>query len=451
MKKTEKTRKLKKVTTEVASFLANDIWRFNDDEKGLLRILKNIARTIALASRGFTSNRLFFSASALTYFTALAFIPFTSLMLAIAKGFGAKQFIQAQLLAALPEHTQLLDMIFNMVENVLSTATTGVVMGIGIVFIIWSMWAIFNNVERSFNKIWEIPKSRKFYRKLTDMLATCMLLPILLILLSGLNIYFKAYLKTSPIMEFAGPLMALLLKLTPFFFSFMLFTLLYIWVPNTKVKFRNAAIAGLIAGAAFQLFQGLWLSGQIFISRYNAYYGSFAAIPLFLLWLQSIWIIILFGAELTFASQNISNYMFEKEAQGCSSRYKMFVHLLVMGLICRRFADGKKPMTAEEITLTYHIPLRLTLRSLNKLVATRLLNEVMLEEEKGYIRYQPALDVHTVTVSRVFKTCFENGKEDFRVDIDGEFAPQWDTLMEMERALLECGKDTLVMDLHLKK
>ena len=430
----------------------HDLWRVTLEEEsgGILRIFRNVARTIVLASRGFSSNRLFFSASGLTYFTALAFIPFVSVVLAISKGFGAEGYIQSQLLETLPEHGQLLDMVFSLVGNVLSTATNGVVMGIGIVFIIWAMWAIFNNIERSFNAIWEIPVNRKFYRKLTDMLAICLLLPILLILLSGLNIFLKTYLQNSPLMALAGPLLTFLFKLAPFLFSFLLFTLLYIWVPNTKVKFRNAAIAGLLSGIAFQIFQNLWLSGQIFISRYNAYYGSFAAIPLFLLWLQVTWIIILFGAEITFASQNISNYMYEKEAEGCSSRCKMFVHLLTMSLICKRFADGGKPYSASDITLTYHIPIRLTLRSLNKLLAAGLINEVMLDEEKGEIRYQPAVDINRLTAGYVYKACFEDGNEAFNIDTDKTFAPHWQMMEQMYGSLLEEGDKTLLKDLEVK-
>ena len=430
------------------SFISRDIWRISEHEVGGLRHrIYNIIRTIILASKGFSNNELVTKASSLTFFSLFALVPLLGLILGIAKGFGFQQLIETQLIRSMPGHTEVLDFLFSFVESKLEVAGSGVIVGVGILFIIFSVWAILNNIEISFNKIWLIPKSRGFLRKITDYMALLLIIPILLIISSGASIFLNTMMEKSSILAAVSPLVNFLMKLSPFFISWLLFTQLYILAPNTKVRFKNAAISVLIVGTAFQIFQSLYIGGQLWVNRYNAIYGSFAAFPLLLLWLQLAWIMVLYGAEITFASQNIRNFFFEKEIKHISARYSYFSTLMITGIICKRFENREAPLTAVEISSLYHIPSRLTQRILNLLIEMKIINQTISDEDKRVITYQPAIDINQITVGMILKSMFDFGTEDFKMDIQGRFRRHWNVMLDIEKELEQKGDKVLVKDL----
>lgn len=429
-------------------FISRDIWRITEHEVGGLRHrIYNIIRTIILAGKGFSNNELVTKASSLTYFSLFALVPLLGLILGIAKGFGFQQVIEEQLIRSMPGHTEVLDFLFSFVESILQVAGSGLIVGVGLIFIIWAAWAILNNIETAFNKIWQIAKGRNFFRKFTDYMALLLIIPILLVLSSGISIFLKTALEKSPFLAAVSPLVNFLMKLLPFFISWLLFTLLYILAPNTKVRFKNAAISGLIVGTAFQIFQYIYIGGQLWVNRYNAIYGSFAAFPLLLLWLQLAWIMVLFGAEITFASQNIQNFFFEKEIKNISDRYSYFTTLMITAIICKRFEKGEAPLSALDISTMHHIPSRLTQRTLNLLVEMNIINQTLDAEDKRTITYQPAMDINHITVGMVLKTKFNFGTEDFKMDIQGHFNPHWNAVLAIENELQKKGNQLLVKDL----
>jgi membrane protein len=278
-------------------------------------------------------------------------------------------------------------------------------------------------------------------------MALLLIIPILLIISSGASIFLNTMMEKSSILAAVSPLVNFLMKLSPFFISWLLFTLLYILAPNTKVRFKNAAISGLIVGTAFQIFQSLYIGGQLWVNRYNAIYGSFAAFPLLLLWLQLAWIMVLYGAEITFASQNIRNFFFEKEIKNISDRYSYFSTLMITGIICKRFENREAPLTAVEISSLYHIPSRLTQRILNLLIEMKIINQTISDEDKRVITYQPAMDINQITVGMILKSMFDFGTEDFKMDIQGRFRRHWNVMLDIEKELEQKGDKVLVKDL----
>ncbi|HOH24778.1 MAG TPA: YihY/virulence factor BrkB family protein [Bacteroidales bacterium] len=430
------------------SFISRDIWRISEHEVGGLRHrFYNIIRTIILAGKGFSNNELVTKASSLTFFSLFAIVPLLGLILGISKGFGFQRLIEEQLIRALPGHTEVLDFLFDLVESVLDVAGSGVIVGIGISFLILSVWAILNNIEISFNKIWQIPKSRSFFRKIADYMAILFVIPVLLILSSGASIFLSAMMEKSSILSAVSPLVNFLMKLSPFLISWLLFTMLYILAPNTKVRFKNAAISGLIVGTAFQVFQIIYIGGQLWVNRYNAIYGSFAAFPLLLLWLQLAWIMVLFGAEITFASQNIQNFFFEKEIKNISDRYSYFTILMITSIICKRFENREAPLSALDISTMYRIPSRLTQRILSLLVEMKIINQTVSDEDKRSLTYQPAMDINQITVGMILKSVFNFGTEDFKMDIQGRFRRHWNIMLNIERELMAKGDQILIKDL----
>ena len=226
-----------------------------------------------------------------------------------------------------------------------------------------------------------------------------------------------------------------------------MFSALYIFLPNTKVKPLNGIISGILLGCTFQFFQLLYISGQIWVSRYNAIYGSFAALPLLLLWIQASWIIILFGAKLTYASQNVKKFSFEKDTKHISRRYKDFVTLLVASLIVKRFEKNESPYTADELSESYRIPTQVTALVLNRLLKLQIINEVVHGYDERIIHYKPALDIHQISVGYLMDKIDRSGSENFKIDTSEVCKSEWNTILKIRQETMDLNKDILLKDL----
>jgi len=433
---------------ELWIFVSRDIWRVPKHEvKGLKNKGLNLIRTLILATKGFIADTLTTRASALTYTSLLAVVPVATITIGIARGFGFQKVIETQLTKMLPGQTEVLSILFKFVQSFLEVTTSGVILGIGIVFLIIAVWSILQSVDFAINDVFQIKKARNVSSMLTDYLSTMFLIPVLLILSSGISVFLNTAVAQNGVLALLSPVVNVLMTFIPYFISWLGFTLLYILIPRTKVKFSNALLAGFIAGFAFQAFQYLYISGQIWVNRYNAIYGSFAAIPLFLLWLQLSWTIVLLGAEIAFASQNVQNFYFEKETKNVSLRYRYFISTLIMNILCKRFEKGEGPMTANEISSEYEIPIRLTSQTINQLVEMNLISETYSINDKDVPAYQPAIDINKLTINYFFKKMFEFGSEDFKLDTNILYKTHWEAMANLENSISLNGENVLVKDL----
>jgi membrane protein len=206
-------------------------------------------------------------------------------------------------------------------------------------------------------------------------------------------------------------------------------------------------IAGTLAGSAFQFFQFIYISGQIWVNKYNAIYGSFAALPLLLLWLQLSWLICLFGAELAYASQNVKKFSFERDSKNISRRYKDFLTLLIASLIVKRFVNEEKPYTADELSDAYRIPIRITTEILYLLTELHIIIEVNYENDERVVYYQPAVDVNLITVSYLLTKMDEYGSENFKIDTSRLFNKEWHTLLKTREDMIKANSNILLKDL----
>ena len=247
-----------------------------------------------------------------------------------------------------------------------------------------------------------------------------------------------------------SPVVRKLISFSPYFLTWLFFTGMYVLIPNTKVKFWNALLAGIICGTAFQFFQFLYIGGQIWVSKYNAVYGSLAFLPLLLLWIQLSWIICLFGAVLTFSAQNIRNYNFERDTKNISRRYKDFLSLLVASLIVQRFVKGEKPLTVEDISYENKIPIKLTGQILYLLTEVGVISETTTDDDR-VIAYQPAIDVSHLSVGELFSRIDQFGSEKFKIDNHIKFGKQWQTLLMTRERMMEDADHILLKDLTTEK
>ena len=424
-------------------FVTYDIWRITENEvSGLKEIYINIIKTVILAVRGFQSENLQTKASALTYSTLLSIVPLLAVLLGIAKGFGFQGTVRQELFDYFPGHEMELNKAFEFVESYLAQAQGGVIIGVGLILLFYTVINLISSVEDTFNDIWQIQKSRPWYRKISDYLALFLVLPVLMTaFMSTLqNSFLGQYLFFTPLME-------LFLHIAPYIITTLAFTGLYVSLPNTKVRFVNGLVAGFIAGCAFQLFQFIYISGQIWVSKYNAIYGSFAALPLLLLWLQLSWLICLFGAELSYASQNVKKFSFERDSKSISRRYKDFLTLLIASLIIKRFVKGEKPYTADELSDAYRIPIRITTQILYLLTELNIIIEVNYGNDDRVAYYQPAIDVNKITVSYLLTRMDEYGSENFKIDTSKLFSKEWKALLKTREDMIKANDNILLKDL----
>ena len=274
--------------------------------------------------------------------------------------------------------------------------------------------SLLDQIESSFNHIWQIESSRPWYRKFTDYLAIMLFAPVFLILSSSITVFVNQelteFIARSAILEFFKPIVGFLIKLAPYLLTWIALTVLFIILPNTKVKIKPAIISGIVAGTILQFLQWLYIDLQFGITKLSAIYGSFAAIPLFLIWVQSSWIILLLGAELSFANQNVSRYEFESEALDVSQFQKRALVLMILNRIVKNFSAGEKPVSSETISQSLKIPARLVMEILQDLQSAGLVS-VIHENEHEERLYQPALDINKLSVSFVMNRLDKRGTE----------------------------------------
>jgi membrane protein len=429
------------------SFLLDDIWRVTDDEVSRPRhLFYNALKIATLSVREFIENRIVNKASALTYNTLLSFIPLLAILFAIARGLGFASLMESQFRSGLEGQSQAAEIILGLIDSYLAHAKSGVFIGVGLVMLLWTIISLTNNIERTFNSIWQVKKTRSFYRKITDYLSVLLLLPVFIVLSGGITIFLSTLARSTEEFVVLAPLVKTLVRLLPFALSWIAFTALYIFIPNTRVRLRVAVVPGLLASIAFQGLQYLYIGSQIWVSRYNAIYGSFAAIPMFLLWTQLAWEICLYGAQLCYVAQNLNNFAFSKETAHISRRYHDFLCLLIMSRICQRFERNEAPYTAETLSEEHKIPIRLTKKILYELQDVRLLRETPSDADEDTIAYLPATDLQQLNVALLLRRLNVAGSENFKIDRE-KYSKSWEALAAAQEEYYSATAKMLLKDL----
>lgn len=368
-------------------------------------------RTVLLAARGFKTDRCSLRASALTFFSIISIVPAFALAFGIAKGFGLEQVMEQRLTSALAGHEEVADRVVQFARSLLENARGGVMAGVGVVILLWTILKVLDNIERSFNEIWGVKEPRTLVRKFTDYLAVMLVGPILLVISGSATVFVATRIETFlGDMALLGPAVHLLLRLLPYCVGWALFTFVYIFMPNTRVRFTSALFGGIIAGTFYQIVQWLYVSFQVGVTRYSAIYGSFAVLPLFLMWLQVTWLVVLFGAELSFAHQNQETYEFEPDCLGASHRLRMLVALRIAHMVVHRFMRGEQPPDAGEVSHELGAPIRLANEMLYELCSAGMLRETKADsgKDEGYV---PARPVEQLTVAGLLTALETNGAE----------------------------------------
>lgn len=444
---------MKNIFFRVLNFVTQDLFRITEMEvsKGRFTML-NIMKTVVLAIRRFSEDRIMNMASALTYSTFISIVPMFAVIFAVARGFGFENILLNQLGGYFGHDNEIVGVLMNFVDSYLENTKNGLFVGIGLLMLFGTVINLILNVEYSFNKIWEIKKSRSMTKKIIDYFSIILIFPVFLILSSGISIFLATSFKEIQDYIILSSLLKFLIKMIPYCITWAMFTGLYVYMPNTKVRFKYAFISGIITGSAYQLFLMLYINSQLFVSNYNAVYGSFAALPLLLVWLQLSWTICLIGVEITYLGQNVQNFDFEEDTRNISRRYSDFVCILFMSLIIKNFMkEGSVPYNAMELSKNTGTPARLTQKVINQLLHLDLIRVTTWINGKGEeeFGYNPSMDVSRISVATVIKRLERDGSEMFKIDIDGRFEKQWKYLSEAQEQYYKSCEKILLKDIEI--
>ena len=396
--------------SEIFTYFTDTIFRRDIAEwrNPVIRWLVQQYRLLFYTARGLLEHGTIVRSAALTFYTLMSLVPIVAVVFAVVKGFGLADGLIDNLYALFPQNPEIIKYIVDFAENALARTQGSVVAAVALVMLFWAVIRVFGSIESAFNNIWEVKAERSVTRQYTDYIAVVMIVPVLWIVANAVGKYAQQMLGFNDSWYFA-----LLSHLVSMFIIWVMFTFLYIVIPNTKVRFKSALMAGIVAGTLFLLFQWGYIYVQRWMTSYNAIYGSFAALPLLLIWLQTSWQIFLFGGELSFAYQNIARFSEERESLLVSYDQRRKILLAVMLTVIRHFREKGGAMPADVIRAQLDLPTRIVNDILYQLVQAGELIAVPSGDGEREVAFAPAHETDTMTVYGVLEAVERSGQISF--------------------------------------
>lgn len=407
----------------VKNFITEDIWRLTKNDLGNKKfLLIKTSRVLILAVREFLKDSCKEKASALTYYSLMSIVPLIAMAFGIAKGFGFESVLQEQISKSFYGREEVASYLMTFADTYLSSIKGGVIAGVGFALLLWTVMNVLGNTEQSFNDIWKVKRSRTIVRKFSDYISI-MLIGILFLVSSGSAIVYVSNMFNDVFL--IKHVWVVITAISPLILVWIVFSLLFFILPNTKVKFTSALAGGMVSGTIFLIVQFLYICFQVGMSKNNAIYGSFAAFPLLLIWMQMSWYIVLFGAEISYAVQNVKSYEFDSDVRKISVYSRRIAYIRVANLVAIRFVNRKTAATAADLSNDLRLPLTLVYELLFTMVDAKILSEVRTanSEVSGY---QPAFDINNLTVIEFLSILDHYGVS----DIDCSDSKQYVSLIE---------------------
>ena len=356
--------------------------------------IKGITQIANLIYRNYSDNETQVLAISLTYFSLLALFPLMALILGITKGFGLDIFFISKLFELVPQNEEMIRTVLDIANKLLKSAEGGILAGVGIVILLNSVIKVLITLENSFNKIWHVSKKRSIARRIVDCIAIIFIGPIFLIVLIGTNsfvieqastLFFRGTVGVGIFTQILGPL-----------FYILLFTLIFYLIPNTNIKLKSAIISGIITSFLCYILKFIFLSVQGSITSYNAIYGSLALVPIFLIWVQYIWVTILLGSQISFCIQSSDEFLYDERVE-IPIKYRKELGLLVLTLITKKFTENKEPYTHFDLSKELGIEVLILKDILIELEKMKFINEIIFNKNEES-RYQIALNPDTIKI-----------------------------------------------------
>lgn len=436
--------------TFAIAFIQKDLWKIR------LKTLKRpkalglrILRILVVTLTGIRTDAIKLQASALSLFTMLAIVPLLAMAFGIAKGFGLETLLKREIIDTFSGQEEVLQYAMNYAESMLENTQGGMIAGVSLLVLFWSVARLLIRTEGAFNIIWNVHKARPPLRKFTDFFSMLFIAPVFLVLANSATVVvltkIKAMTESTELLSWFSPVVIILLQLIPYVLFWLLFTLVYIIMPNTRVHFKSALLAAIIAGTAFQLLQWGYINFQLGVSRYNAIYGSFAALPLFIIWLFISWWIVLIGAKLAYAHQNISRYEFGWNTIQPSNSFNKYLALLIVRELAVNFEAGKPPMTLYELAGKLETPWLFVDNTTDELENLGIVTQV--QSNGNAPAYQPGKDIHHLTVAYVLEAIERYGEDDIAIAENSQTERLREILFQLKKDLMNSEANLLIKNL----
>jgi membrane protein len=433
----------------IKDFFENKLWIINIDEYPFFkRYSLHLLRCIVFTLNRYIKDKSTIKASALTYYTMMSIVPLLALILGIARGFGLDNLLEKELRDNVLIMGTSIEKVFEFARNMIANAKGGVFTGLGLGILLYSVVKGLGNIENSFNSIWGVIRKRSIARQFSDYLSVIMILPLFFISLSSINVFVIATMRNLgeeySLFGSISPYVIQLMQFLPYVITWVFFIFLYIFIPNTKVKFKPAFISGVFIGTLVQLLLWVYIEFQVGVTAYNATYGSFAAIPLLLLWLQMTWSVILVGAQLCYYLQNINGIDNIYEGDYISMKTKRILIIAILHRIVILFKEGQDAESIFDISNSINVKFSHVNKGVNILLSCNLIVEVSMDDDNVFV---PALDINKISVANVIKEIDSYGKTlDFEIcGLVDDFSQRWevkfDSVIEKEMG------EVLIMDI----
>ncbi|WP_373498611.1 YhjD/YihY/BrkB family envelope integrity protein [Desulfococcus sp.] len=453
--------KIRGVVDKISRSYRTDIWRVRMETLSFPRRLAvRFIRVFLVSLRGFQSYHCALRASALTFYTVLSIVPVAAMAFGIAGGFGFEQRLEKELMENLPGQEAVVIQVIEFARTLLNSTEGGLIAGVGVAVLFWVVIKVMGNIESSLNAIWEVGKGRSIGRKVGDYLGMMILSPVLVIVSGSATVFIKTQVilmtREVWILGAFSPMIFLALKLLPYILAWVLFSMVYLVMPNTRVRISSAVIAGVIAGTLYQLVQWGYINFQVGVARNNAIYGSFAALPLFLIWLQTSWLIVLFGAVISAAWQRLDELAIDPACRRVSVFLNRSIYLRIVHWLVRRFCDAEPPATSGEIAAALGIPIAMVRELTAQLSEVGILSIVSsVARRKGQsvpdagdeVAFQPGRDVALLTVKAVVEAMEHRGCDTLAMASTPALAELTEILKEMERSTETSAAKRLLRDI----
>lgn len=419
---------------EILTYFTDTIFRRDLSEwrNPVVRWFVQQYRLLFYTARGLLEHGTIVRSAALTFYTLMSLVPIIAVVFAVVKGFGLADRLMENLYGIFPRNPEIVDYVMNFAEKALARTQGGLVAAVALVMLFWAVIRVFGSIESAFNNIWEVKVERSITRQYTDYIAVVMIVPILWIVANTIGNYMENLLGFDDRWIFAA-----LSRFVSIVVIWVMFTFLYMVIPNAKVRFGSALMAGVVAGTLFLFFQWGYVYVQRWMTSYNAIYGSFAAVPLLLIWMQTSWEILLFGGELSFAYQNIVRFGEERESLLISYDQRRKVLLAVMLNVVRHFREEGGAISADLIRERLELPTRIVNDILYQLVQAGQLIAVRSGDGEREVAYTPAHDIASMTVYGILESVEQAGQTCFNLSATPELARidrELESLKETARA-----------------
>ncbi len=289
------------------------LWNFSLERGRKGRFFFKMVRVLILAVKEYRENQCSWRASSLTYYTVMSIVPILAIVFALTRWIGIHERAQQEILDYFPEQNVVFTELFKYADNLFNQTKEKGIATFGVILLGLSIYFLIGNLEKIVNSIWKVQEKKKWVRMVLDSLVLILFTPIFFLIANSISVFLveqiEMVIRQLPLSKGAIGWLSFFIEFLPYCLFWFFFTFLYFFIPHKRVFIQSALFGGVIMGTIYLLVQWGYLYFQMGVSRYGSIYGSIAAVPLFLVWLQLSWCLFLFGATLSHAYQTVDKYI----------------------------------------------------------------------------------------------------------------------------------------------